>query len=545
MPFLRLMSSDLVIDEVDDFDKQDLIAIGRLVHLAGMLGRSVAISSATIPAGLAEGLYNAYQEGWECYRRFYHKDKQTICVWCDEFGAKVDIPQGITTMDRCKSYAMMHDGFVTKRIAKLSRQIVKRRGYIVRCENLVAKQDSPENEPDKQSSKQRYFEIIKDQAKELHGAHCFVDRKTGKKVSFGVVRVANISPCVELSQYLINADWGHDFAPKIMAYHSRQILLLRHEQERHLDAVLKRKGEVGEEPQALRHPVIRKCIDESEEKNVVFILVATPVEEVGRDHDFDWAIIEPSSFRSIIQLAGRVLRHRNPSEDIGEPNIAVMQYNLKGLQRDGRPAFCKPGYENRGRYRLHTHDMSLLIDEAELKKSINAIPRIAKQKHLHPQEKLVDLELAVMNDFKDETLQGPGGLQGWLTGYWWTTALPQQFNRFRDSSPEVKLYLLWENGKAVFHEKSKQGEFIERETSYGIQHGGGNIEQVQRYWLVRDYKQALLRQIDHNGDVEELSKSTVIRDISKKVGEVNIPARDKERGAKFIYSDQFGLVEKR
>lgn len=44
LPSLRLLSSDLVIDEVDDFDGKDLIAIGRLIHLAGMLGRKVMIS---------------------------------------------------------------------------------------------------------------------------------------------------------------------------------------------------------------------------------------------------------------------------------------------------------------------------------------------------------------------------------------------------------------------------------------------------------------------------------------------------------------------
>lgn len=49
LPTLRLMSSDVVIDEIDDFSGKDLVAIGRLVHLAGMLGRKVMISSATIP----------------------------------------------------------------------------------------------------------------------------------------------------------------------------------------------------------------------------------------------------------------------------------------------------------------------------------------------------------------------------------------------------------------------------------------------------------------------------------------------------------------
>ncbi|WP_415735248.1 hypothetical protein, partial [Legionella pneumophila] len=53
LPSLRLLSSDLVIDEVDDFTGSDLIAIGRLIHLAGMLGRKVMISSATIPPAMA------------------------------------------------------------------------------------------------------------------------------------------------------------------------------------------------------------------------------------------------------------------------------------------------------------------------------------------------------------------------------------------------------------------------------------------------------------------------------------------------------------
>jgi len=67
LPTLRLMSSDLVIDEVDDFNGNDLIAIGRLIHLAGMLGRKVMLSSATIPPDLAEGYFNVYREGWLFY----------------------------------------------------------------------------------------------------------------------------------------------------------------------------------------------------------------------------------------------------------------------------------------------------------------------------------------------------------------------------------------------------------------------------------------------------------------------------------------------
>ena len=70
LPSLRLSSSDLVIDEVDDFNGQDLIAIARLIHLTAMLGRKVMISSATIPPALAEGFFNVYQQGWKLYCAF-------------------------------------------------------------------------------------------------------------------------------------------------------------------------------------------------------------------------------------------------------------------------------------------------------------------------------------------------------------------------------------------------------------------------------------------------------------------------------------------
>jgi CRISPR-associated endonuclease/helicase Cas3 len=79
LPSLRLSSSDLVIDEVDDFNGQDLIAIARLVHLAGMLGRKVMISSATIPPALAEGFFNAYQQGWSLYCAFKKENTYVQC----------------------------------------------------------------------------------------------------------------------------------------------------------------------------------------------------------------------------------------------------------------------------------------------------------------------------------------------------------------------------------------------------------------------------------------------------------------------------------
>ncbi|WP_438357140.1 hypothetical protein, partial [Burkholderia cenocepacia] len=50
--------------------------------------------------------------------------------------------------------------------------------------------------------------------------------------------------------------------------------------------------------------------------------------EVGRDHDYDWAIVDPSSMRSIIQLAGRVWRHR-PEKIATQANILLLPTNWR------------------------------------------------------------------------------------------------------------------------------------------------------------------------------------------------------------------------
>ena len=521
LPFLRLLSSDLVIDEIDDFNPKDLYAISRLVHLAGMLGRSVGISSATIPPDLAEGLYRAYKAGLLVHNEFFSEKKKCHLCWCDEFKTvTTDIDLGSDS-----AFMVHHQKFVESRVKKLKQQLVRRKGALVSCDHIGNTKQKEERDV--------YFEQIRKTAEKLHENNYIIDQKTGKRISFGLIRMANINPCVDLSLYLLSCEWSKEYEVRLMTYHSRQVLLLRHEQEKYLDGMLQRKYAKGK-PVDLTDSVLRKHIDHIDAPNVLFLVVSTPVEETGRDHDFDWAIIEPSSYRSIIQLSGRVLRHRKMEGNVTVPNVAIMEYNLRGLQGEKR-AFKWPGYEV-GKYKLSTHDMKELINEPTLNQSIDAIPRIQKAKTLHPANCLIDLEHKVMEDFNSRTAVGPRSLHGWTEEYWWMTGMMQEFHRFREKAMEdIEAYLVYNKEKECFMQLIDK-ELVERQKVLGIEMMPALSEiQERRLWLQRDYGSSLSFYLVE----DQLNEKDAWIKVALKYGELIIPD-----GKILWYSDQFGVFKR-
>ncbi len=174
LPSLRLLSSDLVIDEVDDFDVNDLIAISRLVYLAGMLGRKVMISSATIPPALAEGFFNAYRLGWQLYCKFKHiTSRNVVGMWVDEFKTQFNIiSTGQPDLKIQDDYKLAHQKFVGSRVKQLLKQPIKHKAYIIKCDHL--KTEKKQSELDK-SLKDKYFELIQVHAQRLHQDHHTID----------------------------------------------------------------------------------------------------------------------------------------------------------------------------------------------------------------------------------------------------------------------------------------------------------------------------------------------------------------------------------
>lgn len=533
LPFLRLFSSDLVIDEIDDFGPKDLVAISRLVHLAGMLGRSVSLSSATIPPDLAEGMYRAYTAGLAVHNAFFAEGRRCAVLLCDEFHAETRCMSGAAP----ESYADFHRAFMEKRARRLQAQPVRRKGLVIPCE---AAEERCRTEEERIDRKENFFRQIREAAEQMHDRHHVIDRQTGKEVSFGIIRVANIQPCVELSLYLLTRPWTEGYEARILTYHSRQTLLLRHEEERYLDRILKRNVPLGE-PEDLTDPVLRKHIDGTAAEKLLFITVATPVEEVGRDHDFDWAVVEPSSCRSIIQLAGRILRHRRMTGDIEEPNMAILEYNLRGLYGEER-AFCRPGFEE-GRYRLASHDLCRLVDTDRLAARIDAVPRILREAELDWAHRLIDLEHQAMADFcgkgeEESDREGLGALAGWLEEYWWMTALPQRYHRFRESGvEEIRLYARPGQGAALdFCEYEADAN---RREVYNIKDWKDTSDgERTRLWLRRDYVDSLQRRAARQ---EGIDGETALRQEARRFGEILLHEVD----GGWYYDDQLGLFRQK
>ncbi|KRE83516.1 type I-F CRISPR-associated helicase Cas3 [Rhodanobacter sp. Soil772] len=385
-PMLRLMSSDLVLDELDDYDLDDLPALTRLMHWAGMLGSRVVLSSATLPPALVEGMFMAYRAGRRHYQRNRGRDGggserpvEVPCLWTDEFGS----PQ-IETLADDGGFAAAHACFVERRVRKLQSAEPLRLAELLPV-------DTAAQQPERIHAE--FASQVRDACLRLHRDHAHADPLTGKRVSFGLVRMANIDPIFDVASALYTHAAPEGTRIHLCVYHARFPLAQRSAIETMLDATFNRRNEDA----VWQLPQIRHALDAHPEPEHLFVVLASPVCEVGRDWDADWALAEPSSMRSLIQLAGRVQRHRRKPPQA--PNVLVFDTNLKGIkQRDARqPVFARPGFEtdrDHGRFLLTSHSLRMLLAEDEYR-HLDAQPRILpRATELQPRERWVDLEQA-------------------------------------------------------------------------------------------------------------------------------------------------------
>ena len=479
-----------------------------------MLGRKVMISSATIPPAIAEGLFQAYQTGWQIFATSRRRQSGVVGFWVDEFNAQLDF------ISDTQPFAAHHQRFMQRRLSRLAEQPAQRKALITAMQRPKL---------DKVALEQLWFAQILQSVLTLHQAHAEWDESSGKRFSMGVVRVANVDPCIQLTRYLLACELPEAIDIRVMPYHSRQVLLLRSAQEKHLDSVLNRKQ--GRKPQD--NLSIRQHLQQSSKAQVIFILVATPVEEVGRDHCHDWAVIEPSSMRSIIQMAGRVRRHR-PVTELQMPNIHLLEYNLKGFSQTNSAlaVFRHPGFESKT-YPLYSHSLKGLVDEALLAEKVDASLRIQAANPLQPMQRLADLEQQALQDILLKADFSPKAVQGCLHSAFYFTRFAQQQSPFRATEPETNFVLYVEEGELVIrfapdyrlaaHQLGKIAVHVKPEA----------LDETlkPRLWLNLDYESLLEEQR------EILGRS--LRRTCEYLGTFSLPDREGEQA--FSFSTACGL----
>ena len=453
-PMLRLMTSDLILDEPDDFDMDDLPALTRLVHWAALLGSRVLLSSATLPPALIQGLFAAYLDGRSVYQRNRgtpNKPANICCAWFDENGAAT------SDCADAAQFAESHRSFAGKRLAKL-KELVPRRQAVIQPIDIASGQ-AKEVRP-------QWAAALGPAMRGLHAQHHCTDPKTGKRVSFGLIRMANIEPLIDtaISLQAQGAEPGQRI--HLCCYHSQHPLVVRAAIERTLDKVLDRHKDKPADPDPVfKNAEVRARLDRSTEADHLFVVLATAVAEVGRDHDYDWAIVEPSSMRSIIQLAGRVKRHRD--EPCMSPNIVLLGTNLRSLERPGQAAYCKPGFEKGSEYLLKSHKLADIL-RPEQYTPLDAAPRIVANRVLDAKNNLVDLEHARLAAM----MATEGARDSWPVSLWWErpaahlTGVLQSLQPFRKEHGQRERYILEpdEDENIVFKCVHRDGTLSEQQS---------------------------------------------------------------------------------
>jgi CRISPR-associated endonuclease/helicase Cas3 len=519
-PMLRLLSSDLVLDEPDDFGLDDLPALCRLVNWAGMLGSRVLLSTATMPPALAFALYQAYREGWKQYAQANIEgwDTHICCGWFDEFNTQAE---AVKDFDVFKT---LHKKFVNNRIKKLEENTQpQRKGRIIPIYESGS------------SIADRLAQTIQQHIIELHQQHN--QSKEGKTISIGLVRMANIDPLVAVAKALLKQDVGQtDTCIHYCVYHSHYPLAMRSHIENQLDKILKRKKpeQVWQEKES--EGGVGSTLKRHKETNHIFVVLASPVAEVGRDHDYDWAIVEPSSMRSIIQLAGRVLRHRNHIPDVA--NILLLSQNYKALAK--KPiCFEKPGFES-AKLQMGEKDLEHILDNKQYQ-AINAVPRITTPENYQDQKPLFSNLVVLEHKALEMRLVGndQGAKVWWRNKPHWCGEVQRQ-QRFRDSKQDEAYYLWlvddyatpkwkWKN-EHVYPVKFADPVTIDISNSGDIKKGTGNY-----FWFDLDPLRIYTELAnDFASDLPE---------VSQRFGEVRLIEYESNSLQEYKYHPNMGLYK--
>lgn len=514
-PMLRLLTSDLVLDEPDDFDIADQHALCRLVNWTGMLGGRVLLSSATLPPALVQALFAAYCSGRVQYQRACGEPGLPLnvcCAWFDEDESCS------SSLNATEAFYRAHCDFAQRRAKRLPDKKVLRHAEII---NVTAASTRPE------AAIAAYAQTLHREMVNLHQSH-HQSNDNGKTVSLGLVRMANIDPLVAVAQALMNIPSPAGYCIHYCVYHSQHPLAVRSQMEKLLDTAFARH-----QPEALwQQPEIRQAVKNDDAQHHLFVVLATSVVEVGRDWDADWGIIEPSSMRSLIQFAGRIQRHRQIVPQ--KPNMLILNKNIKALRLQS-PAYCKPGFES-SRFALTSHDLTELVKPQEFR-FINAVPRILDGKGKGKAGRLFDSLVVLEHVRLWEELLGRGENTP-VAAHWWRLPVNwsgelQQRTPFRRSEPQCQFFLRMEDD-------DDEPGFMERNEGHAGWKDPGIFKRRELQmadgvapWVNTDYASVLLALAE--------SRDKELAWVSEKYGEINLRTGDDDDGEPWLWHPLLGV----
>jgi hypothetical protein len=330
---LPLITTDLVLDEIDDYRGHDLVTMGRLIELAGQFGRRVIIASATLPKTIVEGFHDAYRQGYAVYEALHGAEPHRAMV-ITHMAPYVSTPSPGEPFIECyertmaafceqeRQQSLAHPRRILRNSKDLLLPLSKRpmpdgifRNQLQSISKIVSGSYSRYSAAQAQH---HYYQAATASAYLLHGVNGL--RHEHIRYSAGAMRFNSVVSAQSYLRWVNATQMAEAYAQmgvtlKFICYHAQNLGLTRYLQESFLDQHLKRgaMNGGGEDP-LLSCDDVKAAFAQATERGhreVMIIIVTTSIFETGRDYDLDWAVLEPCSTASIIQFAGRVRRHRD------------------------------------------------------------------------------------------------------------------------------------------------------------------------------------------------------------------------------------------
>lgn len=308
---LRLIGSDVILDEVDQYSPTDLISLMRLCRLIGACGRNLFIMSATLPEELAFAAYRNFRAG----RREFMKRTGSVngvrsfCV-SDAARSSRAGARFLSNFRGCLS---------AQEAATRSAPVLQRVSVLPPPDGSARFGRTPED-----------VRSVEGAVMSLHEAHRVPMTIHGRtvRVSVGAVKLTRIRDVVDVASRL-SVPGSYK-----MCLHSSLPFFQRAMYERDISAALnrKRRDEGG-----VAEWVSRRVPPDEVGDDLIVIIICSPVIETGNDIDLDWAVCEPHDSRGLVQFAGRINRHRRKPADA--PNLTV----LRTLWDERRRSHSMPG----------------------------------------------------------------------------------------------------------------------------------------------------------------------------------------------------------